>query len=478
MNFIIGISLYFSLMMAIGYFASRRVKTMEDYLIAGRRLPFFLAVPTIVATWFGAGSCMGVSGTVYSQGFYGVLSDPFGCSLALVIAGLFFAAPFRRMGLLTISDLLEKVYGGRFERVTTAMMIPFYIGTLASQMLAMGYVFHAVFGGSTTLGVLIGSLIVLTYTISGGMWAVTITDFIQMGLLVAGLILILPVTFEQLPDPNLAVNAFLSEFSNLVPHDGANWQSYAGRILLTALGAIMGQDLLQRSMASRSIKVARTSAITAGGIYFCLGLIPLFIGIAGRYIFPQMAHPEQMIPLMAEKYLSPALFTLFACGLFSAIMSTADSYLLAGTSLITRNILLKLWPIKEEKRKIRLLRLVNLLLALLALCLALSGQSIFDMMVHSGATLFIAIFVPVSAALFLKKSSLKGAWGAVFGGIGTWLGVIILQRDLLTALHYEDVLFGAAAWGGLGSLLSYVIGAAYEALTTKKEANDALPLSG
>src|ERR1700730_11674444 len=119
-----GLSLYLLTMLLVGYLASRRITTMQSYLIADRRLPSLLAVPTIVATWYGAGSCMGVSGTVYSQGFYGVVADPFGCTLALFITGLFFAAPFPRLKLLTISDLLRKVYGPRFERVSTIMMFP------------------------------------------------------------------------------------------------------------------------------------------------------------------------------------------------------------------------------------------------------------------------------------------------------------------------------------------------------------------
>src|ERR1700730_2218426 len=109
-----GLSLYLLTMLLVGYLASRRITTMQSYLIADRRLPSLLAVPTIVATWFGAGSCMGVSGTVYSQGFYGVIADPFGCSLALIIAGLFFAIPLRRLGVLTISDVLYRSYGSVF----------------------------------------------------------------------------------------------------------------------------------------------------------------------------------------------------------------------------------------------------------------------------------------------------------------------------------------------------------------------------
>ncbi len=460
--FLIGTGFYFLLMLAVGYLASRRVNTMDDYLIAGRRLPFYLAVPTIVATWFGAGSCMGVSGTVYSNGYFGVLADPFGCSLALLITGLFYAAPFRRMKLTTISDLLRQAYGARFERVATVLMIPFYIGTLASQMLAMGYIFHIVSGMEAEMGIFIGSMIVVVYTVSGGMWAVSITDFIQLGLLMLGLALLVPVSLTHTPDHDALFTLFRNEFFTLLPSNQASvdWLAYSGRILMTGLGAIMGQDLIQRSLACRSIAVARYSSIVGAFLYLLLGMIPLFIGLAGRDIFPSLERPELLMPLLAKEYLSPLLFTIFACGIFSAIMSTADSYLLAGTSLVTKNIILEMWPTANEKRKISYLRWTNIFIAMLSFALALSGQTIFDMMVHSGATLFVSIFVPASAALFWKGATRPSAWAALLGGLVCWAGYILYHGQQLFS-DGENILFSAATFGASCSLLAYVVVSVY-----------------
>ncbi len=453
--FIFGIGFYFIVMGLIGYFASGKVKTMEDYLIAGRRLPFYLALPTVVATWFGAGSSMGVSGTVYSNGFYGVIADPFGCSLALLIGGIFFAAPFRRLRLLTISDLLGSAYGEKFERMSSLIVLPFYIGTLASQMLAMGYVFQIVSGAQLEVGIFIGAIIVVTYTVFGGMWAVTITDFVQFGLLSLGLIIILPICFEQVQDRELVISTFFNEFKAIIPNNeqpSFSWLAYFGRIFMTGLGAIMGQDLLQRFLACRSENVARYSGIVGAVVYMFLGLIPLFIGIAGREIYPNLETPELLIPLLAKEYLSPIAFTLFACGLFSAIMSTADSYLLAGTTLVTNNVLLKIRPISHEKNKILLLRSVNFTIAVIALVLAFTGQSIFNMMVHSGTILFVAIFVPATAALFWKGANSTSAWFSVFSGIAGWVGFIYFGGKLS-----EDLLFAAATFGASSSLIAYAV---------------------
>jgi SSS family solute:Na+ symporter len=155
---------------------------------------------------------------------------------------------------------------------------------------------------------------------------------------------------------------------------------------------------------------------------------------------------------MAKDFLSPVAFTLFACGLFSAIMSTADSYLLAGTTLLTNNVILKIWPTYKEKNKIFVLRCVNLFLAIIAIFLAFSGQSIFNMMVHSGAILFVAIFIPVTAALFWKGSSSFAAWTSAILGIVSWLWYLFDGRRLT-----EDLFFGAAMFGALFSLAGYFI---------------------
>jgi len=329
--------------------------------------------------------------------------------VSLVIAGVFFASPFRRLKILTISDLLKNAYGSHFERIATLFMIPFYIGTLASQMVAMGYVFQ--------------------------------------------------ICLDNVQDHAALFSAFSNEFLTLLPdhQSGSDWLSYGGRILMAGLGAIMGQDLIQRSLSSRSTSVACYSAIAGGVLYLILWLIPLFIGLAGRIIFPSLEHPEQLIPMLAHKFLSPLAFILFACGLFSAIMSTADSYLFAGTSLVTNNIILRIRKTNSEKEKISWLRGTNIAIALFAFGLALSGQKIFDMMVHSGAILFVAIFVPASAAIFWKGAHRVAAWGSLIGGVAFWAGYLVYNYSTLSSETYEDVLFSAATFGALCSLTAYAV---------------------
>ena len=445
----VGFIVYFLVVIFLGIFAGRRVRSVDDYLVANRKLPLWIILPTIVATWYGAGSCMGVAGMVYSQGVGSVIADPFGCSLALIIAGLFFAGPMRKLKLLTISDLIAKYYGKNAERYASLAMLPFYIGTLAAQMVALGFLCHIVTDMSINKGILIASVIVTSYTVIGGMWAVAITDVLQLVFLISALIAI----FIHVPSPE---NVY-SELKGLLPQSQHFGLSYIGQILLTALGAIMGQDLVQRFLSSKNEKVAKRGSLGAGLIYLVLGLLPILIGLSAKTFMTDLSNSELLLPTIAKQLFSPTLFAIFVIGVLSAIMSTADSYLLAGTSILTQNLLFPLKPL-SEKNKLIVIRLSNLFLAALSFLLALYAQRIFDLMVHSGALLFVAIFIPVTAALYHKNPPQKAGpismligtlgWLAYLGGWALWGSGTI-----------SNALYAAAMCGVCSSLIGYVYAA-------------------
>ena len=175
---LIGVIIYMTGMLLVGYWSSRRIHNLADFLVAGRSLPFYLATATLFATWFGAGPCMGSAGTAYSEGLMGVISDPFAAGVSLILAGFFYVAFLRRLKLLTVTDIFGRYYSKNSEIFASLLMVPVYIGWLGSQMVALGYILHALTGIDSLYGIIIGAIIVLLYTIAGGMWAVTLTDFI------------------------------------------------------------------------------------------------------------------------------------------------------------------------------------------------------------------------------------------------------------------------------------------------------------
>ncbi len=460
MNWIIlvGVFVYMALMLAIGYWSSKQIRNLADFLVAGRRLPFYLATATLFATWFGAGTIMGAAGTAYTDGILGVISDPFAAGLSLILAGIFFVALLRRLNLLTITEIFGKYYSKGAEIFASVLMVPVYIGWLGAQMVALGYIMHTLTGINPLLGIILGAVIVLIYTFAGGMWAVTLTDFVQVIILIAGLFVILPAALGHVGGLGQLIKSTPREFWHVVPQnaDYQGWMSYFGQWALMGLGCIVGQDLIQRSLASKNEKVARWSAITAGIGYFTIGFIPILLGFAGRLIFPNIADSEFVVPQLAMKFLSLPLLMIFLGGLISAIMSSADSSLLAATSLMTKNIILELFPQKKKEDFLPLARYTTIVMAIISMLVALYIKQIYNLMVNSWATLFVGILVPVTAALYWKKANKEAAWASMILGTGTWIGYIIVKTGNFQEIA-DPIFYTAAAYGGIVSLVSYVV---------------------
>src|SRR5688572_25236533 len=177
---------YLVVSIAIGLIAATQVHSARDYITAGRHLPLYVVFATVFATWFGAETVLGISATFLREGMGGLVSDPFGASLCLVLVGLFFARPLYRMNLLTIGDFYRQRYNRLVEVVVSIAIALSYLGWVSAQVTALGLVFNVLSDGSITQaqGILIGASVVLIYTLYGGMWSVALTTFFQMIIIV------------------------------------------------------------------------------------------------------------------------------------------------------------------------------------------------------------------------------------------------------------------------------------------------------
>lgn len=437
----IGIAAYILVMLLIGFLASRRISSPEDYLVAGRRLPLWMATATLLATWFGAGSSMGVAAMTYSSGIKGILADPFGASLCLLLAGVFIVGILRKLKCLTVTDIISRQYGRGAGIFASLWMMPVYIGWLGSQMLGIGTIIHLLTGTEIWIGTLAGAAIILFYTYAGGMWAVTLTDIIQVTLIITGLIILLPGVigeaggFEHLYNSlNAADLSFLP-----VPESGksltVNDITYCiGSWIVMGLGCMVGQDLIQRSLAAKDEKVAISSSVISAFLYFCIAMIPVVVGFAARIVLPKYGitadnlagNPEnQVLPRMALIVLGklhPMILILFFSALLSAIMSSADSSLLAGSSLFCNNVLKPFLPEISEKKFLLLTRLSAVVLVAISLFFAFSVQNIYLLMKNSWVTQLVVVFTPVITAIYLPKASPNAAWASMIVSLAVWLG--------------------------------------------------------
>jgi Na+/proline symporter len=202
--------------------------------------------------------------------------------------------------------------------------------------------------------------------------------------------------------------------------------------------------------------VARASVLVSALFYFLLGWLPILIGFAGRTLLPGLDKPELLFPYLAAQHFTPILTVVFIGGPILAIMSSADSYLLAGTSILTLNIVLPLLPQKSEKKRLVMLRICSMALTGVAFLLATAGFNIFQLVIHSGVMLFVAIFVPVTMTLYYKNASAMAAWCSIGCGVLSWLCFLFLG-SLLFGLSGDALLYASATVGGAGSVTGYLV---------------------
>ncbi|HSF19257.1 MAG TPA: sodium:solute symporter family protein [Vicinamibacteria bacterium] len=421
-----GAGLYVAAMIAVGFWAQRRIHESSDFIVAGRRLPLWLATATLSATWFGGATVLGAGGTAYEQGFYGVIPDPFGAGLCLFIAGLVVVRTVRRMKLLTVSDFFRLRYGRHCDLVSSVALTLTYAGWTAAQIVVIGKVLYSLADVDPTLGMVIGAIVVVTYTYVGGMWAVTVTDFLQILILILGLLVMLPLVIAACGGISAYLDAVPDGSFNLLPpvdSGGLEWLNWFRAWIVIGLGNLAGQDLLQRSFASRDERVAQNSAYLSGVFYLTFGIIPLIVGLAATILLPDLAleDPELVIPIMARQLLPVPLMALFLGALMSAVMSSADSALLVPSSLIGQNLLRYFRPGVTQKSVLTWSQRSVPVVGLLALGIALALPRAYELLVESFALLLVVLFVPFMAGLWWKRSNTPGALSAMGVGFVTYI---------------------------------------------------------
>jgi SSS family transporter len=425
--------LYLLLSLAIGLYASTRVHNSRDFVVAGRNLPLPVVTATVFATWFGAETVLGIPATFVTEGLSGVVADPFGASMCLIIAGLFFAGRLYRMDLLTIGDYYRARYNRKVELIMTVCIMISYLGWVAAQVTALGLVFNMVSGGAIeqSTGMVIGTAIVLAYTVFGGMWSIALLDFVQMTVIMAALLLIGVLVSGEAGGVNQVVShAQTAGKLQLFPQGGYEaWIPFIGAALTMMLGSIPQQDVFQRMTSAKNEQTAVRGAVLGGVLYFAFAFVPMFLVYAATLIDPvvfgeliekdtQMVLPSLILlhtPLVAQVF--------FFGALLSAIMSTASATLLAPSVMFTENILKHfVFPHMSDKQMLRTIRIIMLAFGCIVLWFALdSNESIFKMVENAYKITLVGAFVPLAFGLYWKRANNRGAMLSIVLGLSSWL---------------------------------------------------------
>ncbi len=427
--------LYLAVTIAIGLWAARRVHNSKDYVLAGRSLPLYMNTATVFATWFGAESVLSVSVEFSKSGLGGIIADPFGSSMCLVIVALFFARAFYRMDLLTIGDFYRKRYGRTMELGTSVIIVISYLGWTAAQLTALGLVFSTLTDGAISLstGILISGTVVLVYTIWGGMWSVAMTDLFQSVMIIAGLGMIAWVVGDMAGGSDKIVAA-ASDAGRLEfwPKGGTKeWLAFATAFLTLAIGSIPQQDIFQRVTSARNERIAIAGSLLGGLVYFSFVFVPIYIVSAALLVDPSLGtllnaedarDMQRVLPSFILNHTPMWIRVLFFGALLSAILSTASGAIIAPTSLATENIVRPLSPRMSDRQFLLILRVMLVSFTLAALLFALnSKQTMYDMVQNAYTVTLVAAVVPLAAGIYWKRANNTGAVLSSLFGLVSWL---------------------------------------------------------
>ena len=462
----IDLSIFFVYMVAmlgVGYFFLRSNKGSEDYYLAGRNMgPWHIGL-SVVATDVGGGFSIGLGGLGFTMGLSGSWMLFTGLIGAWLAAAFLIPKVFelgRRVNLFTFPQVFGEVYGNRVALVAAIISAIGYLGFTSSQMLAGAKLATATFPSiNLDQALLIMGVVAVVYTVMGGLKAVIYTDTVQWIILLAGLIFIgLPLGFKSIGGMEglrAETNQELLTLTNLTWQDLVNWA-----ITIIPIWFI-GMTLYQRIYASRDVKQAKKAWYIAGlfewPIIAFMGVcLALFAKVAAEQaMFTELGYAsaegmdaEIGLPLLLRTILPVGLMGLMMSAYFSAILSTADSCLMACSGNIVTDMLVR-YGVFKEKDDLRLSQWATLILGALALLIALYMESVLDLMLHSYAFMVSGLFIPVLYGLYSKNPSENAALVSMIVGGGITLVLTLTDFDL--PLQLDPI-----AYGLVGAALSYL----------------------
>lgn len=411
---------YFAMLFGVGIYHLKKIKTPEEYLIAGHSMSFWPMVGTIVSTWCGASVFIGSVGMGRSMGLSGYFKFTFPAGIISILFVLIFAVALRRQNLVTLSELFIRRYGESAGIIPTLLSVFGYaVPTVAMQIAGMCTIWSVSFGWEHNTCLLVSFLLLVSFTILGGLPATIITDSIQALIIIAGLFILL---FACLGNAG-GVSEILANTPDM--YFSPLGEFGLGDVLLYALSVgpfyIVWQSTWQRIFACKDESTAKKSGLLGFGIATVVSVMPFLIGIAARGIVPGDLEDDMIFSYITGNLLSPALGGLIYVALLSALVTTGDSIILQGSSSLTRDVYQRYINRKADDRKIMIVsRVTVILIAVISYIVAMRITNIIAIykwaLRLSGTTLVI----PFIASMFWKRSTKKGViWSMAASAVVT-----------------------------------------------------------
>jgi len=413
---------YFVIVFAIGWYALRATKNEEDYWIAGGELGWFTGGATMAATHTSAGTFVGTIGVMYTAGWsFGWVLLAIPLSYWFMVAVL--APRFTRQKEITLPAFIETRYYGKGIRGLAGLII--LVATVVyiqAQIVAGGLIANTVFGVSTTTGMVVFTVILLAYTVIGGMIAVVYTDAFQLVVMGIGALVAVPLALQQVGG--------LGELLSLVESSHPlvfTWETMPATLLLTMglsffLGGIATPEKLIRLYAMKDMHTIRRGVLFAIVVILALNLLVFILALTAIVLFPELPTGDLAMPMIATAVLPTTLGAVMLAAITAAMMSTVDSLLIVAGSALSVDIYQNLInPEVTPARRLWIDRIGILIVGSIPVLLLLSGVGegeLIQFIVLLFTALMAAAFVmPVVGGILWRRATKQGAASAMVGGV-------------------------------------------------------------
>jgi len=446
---LLGVLLFIAFQLVLGVAVSRTVRNEEDYLLAGRSLGSGLVCLSVFATWFGAETCISSASGLYEKGLAGGAAEPFGYGLCIIFYGLAFAMPLWRRHLITVADLFRDRFSAGVERLAVLILAVTSMFWAAAQIRAFGQVLSASAGIEVELTITLAAVVAMVYTSLGGLRADVITDVIQGIVIIIGLVVLLVTVVGDLGGLHATWGRVDPDRLNLLESGRSVWallETWA----IPIFGSVVAQELASRTMAARSGRIARNATLLGGALYLLVGAIPAFLGLIGPSLMPDIGNPEQILPRLAQTYLPTLGYILFAGALISAILSSVDSALLASSALISHNLVLPFCKNAGDRTKVRMARAGVWVCGLVSWGLALSADTIYELVEASSAFGGAGMVVILVFGLFGRRGDHRAAYAALGAAMMAW--GLASRIESYPAPYLTSLVLGVIAYCAVAAL--------------------------
>ncbi len=440
---------YLAAMIAFGFWGKRRATTKSDFLVAGRRLGPVLYAGTMSAIVLGGASTIGGVGLGYEFGISGMwLVVAIGTGILLL--SLLFAGKIQRLGVYTVSQMLELRYGPGSSVLSGVVMFAYTLMLSVTSTIAYATIFGALLGLTKVWAVLLGGGVVVLYSALGGMWSITLTDFVQFLVKTIGIFFILlPIALSQ-------AGGFAG-LAQKLPIEATTLDNIGGTKILTyfvvfTFGLLIGQDIWQRVFTARSPGVARWAGAASGVYCLLYGVAGAVIGMCAKVLLPQLESRSDAFAAVVEATMPAALAGLVLAAALAAVMSTSSGALIATATVFGQDILGRLRrqgvPTTEDGH-VQSNRILIIVFGIVMIAIAAGVQDVVAALSIAYGILVGGLLVPIIGGLVWRRGTSVGALVAMAVGTVVTLTTMIVLGDVEAT---EPVYYGLGA-----SLVAYVV---------------------